>query len=147
MRKSRPLHPSPHRAFSLVEVAIALAISTFAVVSVVGLLPVGLGTIRDSKAQMVETQILKAVAAQHVVGNFTNLEFTAWFDHEGQRLETASNAAYQAVVTGSSEAPVFPGSSNAFQLTSSLRATHVEITDLRTSAAKVTSLWVSQNGK
>jgi uncharacterized protein (TIGR02598 family) len=134
------------RAFSLAEVTIALGVSTFAVVSVAGLLPLGLGTLRDSKAQMLETQILRAVSAQNAVGDFGNVADTAWFDNEGQRVSNSAAAVFRAEVREMSGEPVFPGSGNAFRLGESLKAVQVEIKDLRTQASRTNVLWLARGG-
>jgi len=49
--------------FSLVEVAISIAIISFALVAVIGLLPVGLSTRRDSQEEAQAIQNLNAIAA------------------------------------------------------------------------------------
>lgn len=134
------------RAFSLAEVTIALGLATFAVVSVAGLLPVGLGTLRDSRAQMLETQILRGVSAQNAVGNYTNIAYTAWFDNDGQRVSNSGAAVFRADVRETSGQPIFPGSEKAFQLGDSLKAVQVEIKDLRTQASRTNVLWLARGG-
>jgi uncharacterized protein (TIGR02598 family) len=134
------------RAFSLAEVTIALGLATFAVVSVAGLLPLGLGTLRDSRAQMLETQILRGVSAQNAIGEYTNLGYTAWFDNEGQAVSNANVAVFRAEVREVAGEPVFPGSDKAFHLGASLKAVQVEIKDLRTQASRTNVLWLARGG-
>lgn len=139
--------PYPKKGFSLVEVTIAMGLVSFAVLSVVGLLPVGLGALKDSRAQMLEAQILNGVAAQGAVGNYDNLAFTNWYDAEGQVLTRQADALYKVTVSDATVQPTFPGSSNAFTMRSSLKAIRVEITDLQTRAGKTNVVWVPQSGK
>lgn len=51
------------RAFSLVEVTLALGIVSFALVSVLGLLPVGLRSIKNANEQAGAANVLNAIAA------------------------------------------------------------------------------------
>ncbi len=99
--------------FSLVEVTIALGLVTFIAVSVIGLLPTGLSSMRDAVNQTVEAQIVRSIAGQSVVANFANLTSGSpyYFDHEGQSMASGADAAY--TVTVSQHAPVFPGSERA----------------------------------
>ena len=64
--------PSSFRAFSLVEVTLALGIIAFALVAILGLLPVGMKTAQDSHEQARATDILNfastAVHGQHYLG-------------------------------------------------------------------------------
>jgi len=67
---SQPLNPStsPRLVFSLVEVALALAITAFCLVAVFGLLPVGLNSNQASTEQTAAANIARsiiAVPAQH----------------------------------------------------------------------------------
>lgn len=49
-------------AFSLVEVTLALGIVSFAMISVLGLLPVGLKTVRNANEQAAAANVLNAIA-------------------------------------------------------------------------------------
>lgn len=57
------MKPDLQRAFSLVEVVLAIGITAFALIAILGLLPVGLNTMRESVDEMVATGILTAVEA------------------------------------------------------------------------------------
>lgn len=52
-----------HQAFSLVEVVLALGIASFSMISIMGLLPVGLGNNRSSTAQTGAMNLITAIAA------------------------------------------------------------------------------------
>lgn len=63
-----------HRAFSLVEVTIAIGLVSFCLVAMLGVLPVGLSQERKSTDQTLATQALSAVVAdfQNAATNATN---------------------------------------------------------------------------
>lgn len=60
--------------FSLVEVALALGILTFALVALVGLLPAGLRSFESAIDATVQTQIAQTVATRARQAKFTELE-------------------------------------------------------------------------
>ena len=80
--------------FSLVEVTIALGIFAFAVLGLMGMLPIALQTHRDAKLYTVLAQIKQRLAAEVLLTNGANLanlsENVKKFDVEGREL--ASNA-------------------------------------------------------
>src|ERR1700722_5171885 len=49
------------RGFSLVEITVALGIVSFALVAILALLPVGLGSARDSHEEAFAAQVLKSI--------------------------------------------------------------------------------------
>ena len=97
---ARPLTVARRRlrtalAFSLVEVALALGIFSFAVVSVMGLMPVGLSAarkaIRTSQEMQITAQILNSLQATP----FANLQnFTGQYSADGTALSGTSGASY-----------------------------------------------------
>jgi uncharacterized protein (TIGR02598 family) len=68
------LRPRNSRAFSLIEVTIALAIVSVTFIALLGLLPVGLNTFTRSVDASVETQIGQSVLAQARQVKFSELE-------------------------------------------------------------------------
>ena len=109
----------------MVEVTLALGLVSFAVVAIMGLLPTGLSSLRQSMNQTVEAQIVRTMAAQSVNAPFTNLTVNgAYFDDEG--LPTTAAAAYYTVDVAT-QAPVYPSSVNAGSLTNSLTALKIQI--------------------
>ena len=80
--------------FSLVEVTIALGIFAFAVLGLMGMLPIALQTHRDAKLDTVLAQIKQRLAAEVLLTDGANLanlsENVKIFDVEGREL--ASNA-------------------------------------------------------
>lgn len=80
------LHSSP-RAFSLIEVTLAIGIVAFGLLSVTGLLPVALKTVKDSSAQVSMANIALQVRSEIVQTPFTNnLDGVSFFyDQEGSK--------------------------------------------------------------
>lgn len=90
----------PHfqRAFSLVEVVLALGVVSFAMVSILGLIPVGLSTYRNAMNLSVEAGIAQRLVADVQRADFQNLgsaDFT--FDDQGIEV-TADKAIFTAHV-------------------------------------------------
>ena len=121
-----------NRGFSLVEVTLALGLVSFAVITIMGLLPTGLSTLRQAMNQTVEAQIVRTIGAQSVIAPFTNLASLSYFDNEGLP-STPANAYYTVNVTPS--APVFPGVANAGVMTNSLTALRIQIVARQNPAA------------
>src|ERR1043165_4198247 len=95
---------------SLIEVTMAIGIASFCMVTVMGLLPVGLSIMRDAVDQTVESQIVQQMHAEIQQTGFSRLgeryeARTYYFSEEGDPLESATGARYRAV-TGVT-APVY----------------------------------------
>jgi len=117
------------KAFSLVEVAIALGLVTFAVVSVIGLLPVGLSTMRDAMTQTVSTQIVREISAELLLTPFQQIndyinQSPIFFDVQGKRASSA-DAYYKVQLSRSNS--IFPGSGTSSSLTNSVCCVHIAI--------------------
>jgi uncharacterized protein (TIGR02598 family) len=82
-------------AFSLVEVALALGIFSFAVVSVMGLMPVGLSAARKAMRTSQEMQITAQILNSLQATPFANLQnFTGQYSADGAALSGTSGASY-----------------------------------------------------
>jgi uncharacterized protein (TIGR02598 family) len=123
----RPSRVCGRKAFSLVEVTISLGIVSFAVLSILGLLPTGLNTLRASMDETIRAQIMKSMAANAVIADFESLSngSTNYFDDEGILVQN-QNQAYYTVVTVPAD-PLFPGSASAPSLGEHLSTLNVEI--------------------
>jgi uncharacterized protein (TIGR02598 family) len=100
-----------HRAFSLVEVTLALGIAAFCLIAVFGLMPVGVQTNRNATSQTAATNIMAAAVAdlratptttnispQFVITFGTNK--TLFFDGTGQFATfLGANSRYQLNIT------------------------------------------------
>lgn len=87
-----------HNGFSLVEVAIALGIFVFALVSLVGLMPVALSTARESLDMTVAAQLAAGEAArleQLPYSALPDIPIVSWFDAVGAPLNSRDGAIYR----------------------------------------------------
>ncbi|PTX94042.1 hypothetical protein DB345_21010 [Spartobacteria bacterium LR76] len=97
-------------AFSLVEVTLALGIVSVSLLSLIGLLPAGLGALRESMDQTVHAQILQRIAAGVSTSEFASLTGqTLTFDQEGQLLAGASDASARYTAKVQESTPSLPG--------------------------------------
>lgn len=113
--KKFPLNST--RGFSLVEIALAIGLLAFGMVSIIGLLPVGLTTFREAMERTISTQIVQAVVNEYQLTDFEEIPATTqilYFDDEGQsndysgRPVDASTAKYRAEVE-TFASPILPG--------------------------------------
>lgn len=139
------------RGFTLVEVVIALGIISFALVALIGLLPVGLDTFRRAVDATTTSQI-----AQELLSSATHAKYSAlgqmagtpyYFDDQGKSGTgiDATNYVYRADVAVSTSSDI-PQSSGA--LANPNLAT-VKITITKISApqdARTFQGWVADNG-
>lgn len=118
--KTRPLPFTLwlHGGFSLVEVVIAMGIIAFALVALLGLMPVGLSTLRNAFDLTAEGMIVQKISSEACLTPFTKLAAnygnkTFYYDLEGLYL-TNSPASAPALtrywVTTTVTDPGFPGS-------------------------------------
>ncbi|XHR31081.1 MAG: Verru_Chthon cassette protein B [Chthoniobacteraceae bacterium] len=109
------------RAFSLVEVVLALGIISVSLLAVMGLMPVGLKTMREAMDATVESQILQKINAEASLTPFSQLAAnfagkTFYYDESGLFLSNSPATAPSATrywVTTDVTNPIYPGSSNA----------------------------------
>lgn len=108
--------PLAEKGFSLVEVTTALAIFSFAVMGLVGLLPIAIGAHKEAKLKTVLSQITQRMAAEVQLtdgSQISNLDgVTRMFDVEGVELSNseANRAVYRARIEV--DAVSMPGSTS-----------------------------------
>ncbi len=139
------------KAFSLVEVVIAIGIVSFAVVAILGLIPTGLNTLKDSTGETVRAQIVRSIAASALTANFSSLNASVCFDNDGQPLLPTDTATYpRYTVNATTNAPSFPGSTSG-NFSGSLIALKIEIVLKPASLANGTTnnytLQIANSGK
>ena len=133
-------------AFSLIEVTLALGLVSIAVLPVMGLLPGGLTTLRQSMNHTVETQIVQAIAAQSVISPFSALATGArYFDDEGFPVSSAADPRRRYTATVTVNPPAYPGSTTAAAIGNSL--SNVQITLVSLMETKVFALQIANSGK
>lgn len=94
MRHPSILHPFSSPAFSLVEVTLALGIVSFALIAVLGLLPVGLRSVKNANEQAGAANVLNAIADSLRSASSTNsLLYTNSFS--GQTIQYSVGGASQ----------------------------------------------------
>ncbi len=121
-------------AFSLIEVVIAVGMVSFAVITTIGLMPVGLGALHRAMDSTEEGQIVREIGAQvfltpysQLATNFSGATF--YYDQDGVLLTNSpaarpSGTRYWVATTVTT--PVFPGSSGATGLMNSLSTVHIQ---------------------
>ncbi len=88
------------RAFSLVEVVLAIGLATFALLVVFSLLPAGLRSLQEANRQIVETEIFNALGAELTSTKFDEVQahvasrFPLYFDNEGLEVAGAQDATF-----------------------------------------------------
>lgn len=98
------------RGMSLVEVCLALGLVSFALVSVLGILPVGLITLRDARFDMMRANIVAKVGMEYASTAFAQMADSQdyYFDDQGQPVTPNSpDRLYRA--HAQTFGPVFPG--------------------------------------
>lgn len=127
--------------FSLVEVTLCLGVVAFALVALMGILPVGLMSAREAITQTAQTQILKRISSELELLPFTDLSAyiaqSRTYDYDGKETTNSSDAVYEVKL--SAAAANYPGSSNVAGLSDHLRDVRVTIQRpaLGTNAASV----------
>jgi uncharacterized protein (TIGR02598 family) len=97
--------PSDHRAFSLVEVVIALGIAAFALAAVIGLCSVALNTNResadDTRIALMARAVISDLERQGFEKARQSIETTPdlYFDREGRAVPSRKEAAYRCALT------------------------------------------------
>ena len=141
--------------FSLVEIVLAIGVVSFAFVSVLGLVPMGMNAFRSSIDTSVGAQIDQQMVNQAQETDFSTLiasgspylttGTTAYFDVDGRQLPTPTGAIYEAraSATGSSSLPGAPVNQNIATVT-------VQIAnnpgDQALTVNPATNLWNPQSG-
>ena len=88
--------------FSLVEVAMALAIMGFACVSLIGMIPIGITSFHQAMGNTVESEVVQNLSNDILLASFNDLyQYNGqsyYYDADGSPLTSASGAVYTATV-------------------------------------------------
>lgn len=127
--------PLPARAFTLAETLFAMAIVSFALLTIIGLMPSALDELRQSERRAAEARILQSLATEHELLSWQDLQNFGrrgpfYFDETGlRRLSMDETTRYQAQVdgpTGAGSELTLPGEANPSPF---LRQLRISITD------------------
>jgi uncharacterized protein (TIGR02598 family) len=105
MKCFRASQPFITQGFSLVEVAISMAVVSFAIISILGLVPMGMTNFRLALNNTVQSQIVQSVTSELEQTSFTNAVFTpgtstyGTYDNDGNATTLASQVIYTAALT------------------------------------------------
>jgi len=117
-------------AFSLVEVTIALGIVSLAMLSVMGMMPVGLSTMRAAMDQTTEAQIARRISGEAALIPFDQLDAYAaagpYFFTQDGTLQSVKNEQTRYTISLRRVSATYPGSSNAPNLSSNIATFLVE---------------------
>jgi len=94
------------KGFSLVEVAMAIGILGFVMVTLIGLLPAGLSSFKQAMGNTIESQIVQNVSNDLLLSNFSVLATyaqsptpqTYYYDNEGTQLPSSTGYVYKASI-------------------------------------------------
>ncbi|SDT92838.1 Verru_Chthon cassette protein B [Verrucomicrobium sp. GAS474] len=130
----RPARSRPGRAFSLVEVLLALGVVAIGFIGVIGLMPVGLKTMRQATTLTVQSLILQQVVGSAEASPFTKLaakfnNAKFYFDDEGG-IQDGQDGKTRYWVTTIVKDPTYPGSDKvvaAAPLSQALQMVRIEM--------------------
>lgn len=119
------------RAFSLVEVVLAIGVISFCLLAVLGLMPVGLSTMRQAMDATIETQIVRQISGEALLTPFSQLgttfsNKTFYFDAEGIEETGASDKTRYSAVTSLTNT-AYPGSGDATGITNSISTLRLDL--------------------
>jgi uncharacterized protein (TIGR02598 family) len=101
----RPMHRA---GFTLVEVTLSIGLLSFSLLALIGLVPSGLGSLRDSVDQTTRAQIIQRISNDLVITDFAQMASAPlYFNEEGQVLKTQTGALYRVELRDT--APTLPG--------------------------------------
>ena len=98
------------QGMTLVEVAICLGLVSFALISMLGLLPTGMATLREARSSTAEGNYLQSLNAEYLSLGFLNIPQSKifYFDQDGQRVDS-SDPWKRYLVTVEAVPPEYPG--------------------------------------
>jgi len=109
-----PQYRKMRRAFSLVEVVMALGLISFVLVGLLGLMSAGLGGIRNASDESSSVMIAKKLVAeigQNSLDHILSSTFSArWFDTEGQEVSASDPFVVYRATASAERTPGSPES-------------------------------------
>ena len=122
---------APSSAFSLVEVTMAIGLVGVCVLTLLGIMPIGLDTMRDAMDTTVRAQIAQRVAGEALLMPSSKLgdyigKSPFFFSQEGL-AQTSRDTSTRFEVTLLKRPTVYPGSSQAEDLDKSITTLELDI--------------------
>jgi uncharacterized protein (TIGR02598 family) len=120
MKNRLPFHSrcrgcQSHRAFSLIEVILAIGIISFAMLPMLGMIAIGMTTFKSSLSETIQTQILQQLYAEVQQTSFANLSSVLgtvrYFDGDGLEV-SPDKMAYSSVTREADQATVLDPNSS-----------------------------------
>lgn len=124
--------------FSLVEVTLAIGIASFVLMTLIGIMPVGLSATLESARQTAYSQIVSQISSDlgmlpfGEVGSYA--AETQYFDQQGNKLNGAETAIF--AVTMQVAPPTYPNSEKLRNLNDRMERVIVSITQYNQGEAK-----------
>ncbi len=120
----KPLTCCQNRGFSMVEVTMALGLISFAMLGVLGLLPVGLSTVQQAMVQTGEAGIARQIRSDLQQISLTSLPTFAsqpkYYTPQGIRVASASSTDAYFIATFSVTDPSIAGAATSFNTSAKL---------------------------
>jgi uncharacterized protein (TIGR02598 family) len=121
------------RGFSLVEVTMALGLIAVGLLTMMGLVPIGLNSMHDSQQSMVRAQIFQSVSSEAMLTSYTDLgnfisQGPYYYDGQGQKQAAKDERTTRFVVELSQKSTQYPGSSNVQDIKRSISTLGLAIT-------------------
>ena len=114
-----PLSRFRKKGFTLVETALAMGIVAFALIPIIGLIPVGLDSLREAISSTVESQIVQSISGEILLTKYDKVVTTysqpvvTYYTEEGTLLPSDSGKLYTVTVDLKDvSAPAAPAVSN-----------------------------------
>jgi len=118
---TRILRPSNRRAFSLVEVVLALGLISAVFIPLLGMLSVGFSTMKESNVDVKAALIAQKYIAAAQMVPFAKLQAsTNYLDYEGTKVDSQTEATFTAVIE--------PGSTDNFLGSANIKNIKVTLT-------------------
>lgn len=149
--------PRPSRqtaaGFSLVEVVLALGITSFSLLTILGLLPVGLTVLKEAGDASTRARIVQKLHGEILLMPFAKLEDhfagqTLYFDEAGERVSQGPSTVALYKVETQLTSPQYPNSGQiASDISASLKAIELQFTKLHGDGSSSSSvIWVPNSG-
>jgi len=106
-----------HKGFSLVEVALALGVVSVALISLLGMMPIGLSTFRDSMHATVQADVLRKLNGQFLETPFSQLKDSTsmlYFSDESVEVADRNSALLGVTYTVSTNTALLGGGSAGY---------------------------------